>query len=285
MNLAELLRPARLTNVVDIGANPIDDEPPYKRLLESRLCRVIGFEPQLAALERLDSRRSDLERYLPYAIGDGREATLNVCGASGMSSLLTPDPGRLTYFPKFLEFGQVVQQISVETRRLDDISEISSIDFLKIDAQGSELTIFKNGRNRLKDAVAVHTEVSFIPLYKNQPTYGEIDSEMRSLGFVPHTFAAINRRMIHPLFDADPFRAFNQLLEADAVYVRDFMQPEKMSFEQFKHLAIVAHFCYGSFDLAANCIYHLIRAKAVQEDALELYLAELRNPGLPQGGF
>ena len=27
------------------------------------------------------------------------------------------------------------------------------------------------------------------------------------------------------------------------VYVRDFLKPEKMSAEQLKHLAIVAHFC------------------------------------------
>jgi FkbM family methyltransferase len=246
--------------------------------LEKRLCRVIGFEPQLGALSRLNSQKSDLECYLPYAVGDGEQATLNVCEAGGMTSLLTPDPQKLAYFPSFLEWGRVVEQISVTTHRLDEISEISSIDFLKIDAQGSELAIFKNGRNRLKDAIALHTEVSFIPLYKDQPPYGEIDSELRALGFVPHAFASIDRRIIHPLVGADPYQAINQLLEADIVYVRDFTQPEKMSPEQLKHLAIVAHFCYGSFDLAANCIHHLTRAKAVREDAVERYLAELHKP-------
>jgi hypothetical protein len=84
--------------------------------------------------------------------------------------------------------------------------------------------------------------------------------------------------MILPFVGTDPYQAFNQVLEADVVYVRDFMQPEKMNPEQLKHLAIVAHFCYGCFDLAANCIYHLTRAKAVQEGALERYLAELQKP-------
>lgn len=277
MNLAELLQPSRLTNVVDIGANPIDGDPPYKRLLENRLCRVVGFEPQLDALNRLNSRKSDLERYFPYAVGDGGEATLNVCKLSGMTSLLTPDQSKLAYFPMFLEWGAIARQVSVETRRLDEIEEISSIDLLKIDVQGSELAIFRNGRSRLKDAIAVHTEVSFVPLYKDQPLYGEVDLEMRALGFVPHAFASINRRMILPLFSNDRHQVLNQLLEADVVYVRDFMQPEKMSSEQLKHLAIVAHFCYNSFDLAANCIHHLSRAKAVQEDAVAQYLAELQK--------
>lgn len=267
-----------MTNVVDIGANPIDGDPPYKRLLENRLCRVIGFEPQTDALQRLNAAKSDLESYFPYTVGDGEAATLNVCRAGGMTSLLTPDQNRLAYFPKFSEWGQIVRKVPVATRRLDDIREIASIDFLKIDAQGSELAVFKSGRTRLKEAVAVHTEVSFVPLYKDQPPYGEIDLEMRALGFVPHAFAAINRRMIYPLAGNDPFQAFNQLLEADVVYVRDFTQPKKMSSEQLKHLAIIAHFCYGSFDLAANCIHHLVRAKAVQENASEQYLAELQTP-------
>ena len=45
--LAELIRPRRLTAVVDIGANPLnsDGAPPYKPLLDRRLCTITGFEP------------------------------------------------------------------------------------------------------------------------------------------------------------------------------------------------------------------------------------------------
>jgi hypothetical protein len=55
------------------------------------------------------------------------------------------------------------------------------------------------------------------------------------------------------------------------------MRPEYMRPEQLKHLAIVAHFCYASFDLAANCIYHLVKTKSIQEDMLEQYLAEFKK--------
>ena len=103
--LIELLQPSRLTNVIDIGANPIGGDPPYKRLLENRLCRVVGFEPQLDALDRLNSQKSDLECYLPYAVGDGEQATLNICSASGMTSMLTPDRHNLAQFPRFPGLG------------------------------------------------------------------------------------------------------------------------------------------------------------------------------------
>ena len=275
--LIELLQPSRLTNVIDIGANPIGGDPPYKRLLENRLCRVVGFEPQLDALDSLNSQKSDLEFYLPYAVGDGEQATLNICSASGMTSILTPDRHSLAHFPGFLDWGQVVRQITVQTHRLDEIKEIPSIDFLKIDVQGSELNIFRSGRNRLKEAIAVQTEISFIPLYKDQPLFSDIDFELRTLGFVPHSFAAIKRRMIHPFFVDKPYQGLNQLLEADMVYVRDFLKPEKMSAEQLKHLAIVAHFCYGSYDLASHCIHHLANSQAVSRDAVEHYASVLRQ--------
>ena len=35
--LTEILKPARATAIVDIGANPIDGEPPYKAMLAAGL--------------------------------------------------------------------------------------------------------------------------------------------------------------------------------------------------------------------------------------------------------
>lgn len=76
--LHELLKPQRLTEIADIGANPIDGDPPYKPLLEAGLCRVTGFEPQREALAELQRRKGANERYLPYAVGDGGIHTLRI---------------------------------------------------------------------------------------------------------------------------------------------------------------------------------------------------------------
>ncbi|PQP54937.1 FkbM family methyltransferase, partial [Mycolicibacterium austroafricanum] len=84
--------------------------------------------------------------------------------------------------------GEVLERIPLSTHRLDDISEIEHLDFLKIDIQGGELAVFQNGRTKLADAVAIQTEVSFVTLYRDQPTMGDVDVEMRSQGFVPHCF-------------------------------------------------------------------------------------------------
>ncbi len=275
--LMDLVKPDRLTSVVDIGANPIDGDAPYKEMLQRRICRLVGFDPQPNALTRLNAAKSDLETYLPYAIGDGEDHSLKMCRGVGFASLLQPDQKTLTHFPRFSELGQVVSEIKLATRRLDDVAEIAHVDFLKIDIQGSELSVFRHGHQRLAKAVAVQTEVSFVPLYKNQPVFGDVDLELRGQGFIPHMFTAINKKMIAPMMGPDPAAALNQMVEADVVYVRDFVQADTMETEQLKHLAMIAHHCYGSYDLALNCIHHLANRRAVPQDAKNSYLRLVAN--------
>jgi FkbM family methyltransferase len=276
--LHDLLQPQRLTEVVDIGANPIDGDPPYKPMLDAGLCRVTGFEPQAEALAELLRKQGPNERYLEYAVGDGGVHTLSVCRASGMSSLLEPDPVTLELFGVLNAMGDVMRRVPVQTRRLDDVDEIACLDFLKIDVQGSEMAVFRSGTGTLGGAVAIQTEVSFITLYKNQSSLGDVDVELRGQGFVPHCFADIKTWPIAPcVINRDPTRALNQLLEADIVYVRDFSHPERMSDEQLKHLALIAHHCYESFDLALRCVMVLEQRGVLGTGAQQQYLTSLAS--------
>jgi FkbM family methyltransferase len=282
--LFQLLRPERLTAVVDIGANPIDGDPPYKDMLAAGLCTVTGFEPQADALAELDRRKGPRERYLPYAIGDGRQRVLRVCRERGMTSLLTPDPARLALFNEFTVFGLVESEVKIATRRLDDVKEINRMDCLKIDIQGGELDVFKSGRRLLRSAVMVQTEVAFMTLYRDQPAFGAVDTFLRTLGFVPHCFTEMKIRPLAPMVLAgDPTKGVRQLLEADIVYVRDFTRPDSMDGEQWKHLALIAHHCYDSVDLALRAITAATRLGAVRPGAPEQYLKLLASSRIPAG--
>ena len=274
--LSEILKPARLTSVVDIGANPIDGAPPYQGMLTAGLCAVTGFEAQTAALERLNQKKGPHERYLPYALADGTERILHVCELEGMTSLLVPDPAHLALFNLFPTWGTVKERIPVTTRKLDDIAEITTLDFLKMDVQGVEGEVLAHGRSKLKDTVVIQTEVSFVPLYKDQPSFGDMDLALRDLGFLPHCVTGTKIWPISPMVVGDaPNRGIRQLLETDMVYVRDFTKVENMSAEQWKHLALVAHHCYGSYDLALKAVLALMQLGAVPADANRRYLASL----------
>jgi hypothetical protein len=216
------------------------------------------------------------ERYLPYALGDGTARTLHVCGLEGMTSLKVPDPAHLALFNLFPTWGDVKSTHPVATHRLDDIAEVAQMDFLKMDIQGCERDVLAHGRAKLAGAVAVQTEVSFITLYKDQPTLGEMDVMMRELGFLPHCFAEMKIWPLAPtVISGQPNRGLRQLLEADLVYVRDFTRAKNMTAEQWKHLALIAHHCYGSVDLAARCLNMLAELGAVPADASQAYLSSL----------
>jgi FkbM family methyltransferase len=271
--LRDLVRCSRPTSILDIGANPMDGTPPYKEMLDYGLCMVTGFEPQQAALAMLELNKGPLERYRPEVVGDGREHRLKITKASGMTSLLTPDQNQLRLFNPFSEWGTIVEEHEVQTHRLDDL-DIDDFDLLKIDVQGSELMIFENGRNRMANAVAVHTEMSLVPLYHGQPTFGDVDSELRTQGFLPHAIPDVKRWAIAPtVFGDSVYNPGNQVLEADVVYVRDLSHPERMTSEQLSHLAMIAFHIYGSVDLTVLCIVELQQRGQAADDAVDQLMA------------
>jgi FkbM family methyltransferase len=276
ISLNDLLNPLRKTEVVDVGANPIDGDPPYKYMLELGLCNVTGFEPQIEALQVLKNNAGNFETYLPYVVGASSLKSLNICLAPGMSSLFEPDFKKLKVFNELAQLAQVVDQVPVTPIPLDDISELISVDFLKIDIQGGELGVFQTGREKLSSAVAIQTEISFITLYKEQPTLGDIDQELRKQGFIPHCFAAIKNWPIAPcVVNNNPRQALNQLIEADLVYVRDYFYEEQMSDEQLKHLALLSHYLYKSYDLTLRCLLILEQRGAVSSGTQQAYLQNL----------
>lgn len=265
----------RLVEVVDIGANPIDGPPPYQPLLDGDMCRVTGFEPQIGVMGAKGARAvaGNREVYLPYAIGDGGVHTLHVCRASGMSGLLEPDVRSMEVFDPMHKWGEVIGKQEVHTRRLDDVLEVDVIDYLKIDIQGGELEVFKGGRKKLAGTAFIHTEVSFVTLYRNQVGIGEVDVELRKQGFIPHCFAGIKKWLISGgVKSGERVGDWNQLLEADIVYVRDFMYLGKLTDGQLKMMALIGHYCYRSYDLAARCVRELEARGAVGYGARAEYV-------------
>jgi FkbM family methyltransferase len=271
-----LALPAGSVRVADIGAAFYGEVPPYQRLLDTGLGRLFAFELDSRYADPLRQRIGSTGTVFDQAIGDGHEHTLYLCD-NGWTSLLEPDPDALAFFNTFPILGRVRLKSSIATRRLDDIDELPQIDFLKMDVQGSELSILQNGRKKLSKCVATQIEISFIPLYKNQPPFGLLDTELRSQGFIPHRFMDIKRWPITPTVrNNDPRQPFNQLLEGDIVYIRDIIHPANLSDEQLKKLAAIAHYVFNSPDLEARCIIELQNRSVLKGNSVEAYLQTIR---------
>ncbi len=244
------------------------------------MARLFAFEPDPRETENLRRHLGKTGQVIPYAVADGATHIFHSCHKlSGMSSLLEPDPSALGFFNQFPVFGAVESTSPMDTRRLDDIGEVPQIDFLKMDIQGAELMVLKNGRKKLSDCVVIQTEISFIALYKSQPSFGDIDLELRSQNLIPHCLTAIKRWPITPAIrDNDPRKPFNQLLEADIVYIRDIIHPDTMSDLQIRKLATIAHVVYDSPDLVIRCLAELQNRKACDQQAVDQYMQTRELP-------
>jgi FkbM family methyltransferase len=243
--------------IVDIGASDIEDKPVYEPLMTEGLGALIGFEPSPDMFEKLKDLMTKNQRYLPYALGDGTEQTLKICRAPGMTSLLEPDMEHLEHFHGFDDWAVVEERLAIQTHRLDDIEEIGDIDFIKIDTQGAEHQIIEAGQEKISNAVAMHVELSFKPIYHGEKSFAEVDLLMNKMGFSLHTMAQINRRAFRPMmFNNSIFDGLHHILQVDAVYIKDFQKFGDLSAEKLLKLATVLHYCYGSFDAAMLALRH-----------------------------
>jgi FkbM family methyltransferase len=237
--------------IVDIGAADTSEPPAYAELVEAFPCDVIGFEPAAAECAKLNALNRPGHLYLPHAIGDGRQRTFYECNSPYCSSLFEPNEALAEKFHYLGEPLRLVGTRMIETRRLDDLAETAGTDFLKIDVQGSELLVLQGAVERLRDVLVVHIEVEFLPLYKEQPLFADIDSHLRAQGFAFHTLMPFGRTFKPMAVANDGSAWLRQILWADAVYVRDFMGFAELAPESLLKLAAILHENYRSLDLAA----------------------------------
>jgi FkbM family methyltransferase len=272
--LVALLAPERRTRVVEVGANPINENP-YAGLLASGHCEVWGFEPEPRAFARL--KQTDQETYLPFAIGKGGPATLYVTRAASLTSLLKPSAETAAYFQRFSNPGTVEEELAMETHRLDDLDDLPGFDLMKIDVQGGETQVFEGAVEKLSQAVAVISEVAFMPLYEDQPLLDAQMQSLRACGLDLHKFMFLKGFSLRGGMATrlEKTAHDNQLLDGDAIFLRALRRPDEVSDEQLKHLAILCDAVIESFDVTVRCLDLLLARGVIERAAAEAYIDRL----------
>ncbi|MGL4310497.1 MAG: FkbM family methyltransferase [Paracoccaceae bacterium] len=285
--LREELPLGRNPVVLDVGANPLFP-PPYRRLMRLGGCTVVGFEPQADAFEELQKSRGENERYINAALGKPGPATLHVYPSDGFTSLYPMRPETTRVLGRFGRQVANERKVEITLRAMDDIDEISEIDMLKIDVQGAERDIIASGREKLKEAVCIITEVRFYPLYQGEPSWGELDGELRGQGFTLHkfmetkSFTLINSQSGH--FPRPTLRS--QLMDGDAVYLRSLEGVDDWTDGQIARLALLADAVIDSPDLALRMMDVLVARGAVERSLPARYAPLLvrYQPRAKRGG-
>ena len=181
--------------IFEVGANNGRDTENFASDPNSM---VYAFEPSPILVKELYDKFGTREnvKIFPFAVGlnDRTWEKFNVCdfGDRGLGSLYDWHENLLnTVLNKHAEFKTSFPENKTEVymRRLDSIMNefmIDSIDWLHIDAQGSDFNVIKSLGERIKDVKGGRCECTLeIPLYTNSPNnlHTDVSKFLTDAGF------------------------------------------------------------------------------------------------------
>ena len=268
--------------IMDVGAAAINETPVYQKIIDIGFANLNAFEGDVRHSKKLMDKYGEKLKLYSQFVFDGTTQNLYKANEKyGMTSLLKPKLNALNFFNGFNKLGEIEKIEKVKTYKLNDIEELPLIDLSKMDIQGSELTVLNNGLEKLKDCLAVQLEVSYISLYENQPTFGEVDIWMRSKGYSPHCFLYVKRWSITPTIFNNNFRVpGNQLLESDIVYIKDPLKLNLLNNEQLKKFITISHYCFKSIDLCVFILLELEKRNVIPKSSFAEYLSNIEKLGI-----
>jgi len=279
MKYLDIIELDQKIEIMDIGAAAIAETPIYTKLIEDKIANLNAFEGDKRQSDKLKSKYEKNVKLYNEFLFDGSIQNLYLAHPeSGMTSLLKPNEKVLNFFNGFSKFGKIEKIEKIKTEKLDNISHLPYIDFAKLDIQGSELTVLKNGVKKLENCLAIQLEVSFVCLYEDQPSFGELDLWMRENGYLPHTFLNIKRWSISPtIFNNNLRQPGNQLLESDIIYIKDPFKLDLLNDAQLKKFILISHYLFKSVDLSVYLILELERRNVLNKNSFKNYINNFKK--------
>ena len=147
----------------------------------SQYCYFFRFDPN-------NDKKLETDNYIifPYGLWS-EEITKEIflTRFSDASSLFEPNQNQLSRFINY-SCHEVVNKKKINLKTLDKIIDgenFSYCDFIKIDAEGSELNILNGGKNNLDNAIGLELEINFFKKNINSPHAAEVLNFCRNNDF------------------------------------------------------------------------------------------------------
>ncbi|AZN38502.1 FkbM family methyltransferase [Paenibacillus albus] len=168
--------------IVDGGANSGQTVDIFLEHFDSPIIHAFEPIPQLAEeLERKYAHKGNVIIYNNALGAQNCEASFFINENFATSSLLQPSDESV--IKKQLNSDlKPINSIKVNQLRLDET--VSVVDILKLDLQGYELEALVGSEKLLENVKAILVEVEFIRIYDGQPLFNDIDSFLKSKGFM-----------------------------------------------------------------------------------------------------
>lgn len=202
----------KVETVIDVGANTGQTAAELRTF--GYTGNIISYEPIRECHEELVSKSASDSKWsiAPRGALGEKDGTveLNVSEGSSLSSVSAPTPAMAQAIPKVR--ASSVEEVPIH--RLDGLmaDELEGLGkvFLKIDAQGHDMSVLRGAEGILGEIAGVKIEMSLLPLYEGETLYLDILKYLDERGFHPHL-----------LVDVGYSKNLGRQLQIDGVFMRD----------------------------------------------------------------
>lgn len=177
---------AYATTVVDVGAR-YGKHPSWNGFGGD--LKYIAFEPDAEEAERLRKANDPAAFEVIEAAVFNKEGEFdfNLLVHRGMSSFLTPHLESESFKDLKPGLGNIDRVIKIHTKPLDSFTDSHewSVDFLKVDTEGTEHEVIESGDKTIKSGVlAVRSSVNFNPAFHGQTLFSTTHDYLIGQGFM-----------------------------------------------------------------------------------------------------
>ncbi len=226
----------------------------------SKWLSVHAFEPDAEEANVLKNIKTPFASYIVHAFAlssVGGKRNFHLTRNRSFSSFLSFDReefrkhfGRMAQSDQWIAGFETECTLEIDCVTLDAMFNDNTIDYLKLDTQGTELEILNGAAELIKNKRIgiIEVEVNMQPVYAFQPTFSTIDQFLRNAGFLLVDYK-INQHAFSPV------ETNNSLVEnpratsgGDAIYVYNMnLLPENEQRERaLKAALLLAHKGYLS---------------------------------------
>lgn len=209
--------------VLDVGARggPLGSFGLFAPFAHLFIC-----EPDTEEIKKVEQELQQKGRWksvtaLPFALAaQSGTAVFHFAEKPGLSSLLEANRDEMKKFYSISGWSRIVRDVSVPTDMLDRAAKkfgFQDLSVIKLDTQGTELEILQSGTSLLPMVLAVYIETEFIPLYKNQPLFGDVNAFLEKQGF---RLIDIKRTAHRRKTNAKPVYSKREMTWAHGLYFR-----------------------------------------------------------------